>query len=181
METCHGASSEKLSKSLSISRAPGCAHRQIFLTKPGDSDIMATASKSFQPNMHKQASPVHSLVPDLEVEVDALSLSWESLNLYAFLSCSMVNKIMTQLQTQLIAPGWPSMPWFWDLVMLSQILKVLIHRNKILSQLFNRNLQMDLSSLNQHGILELWPSKTKASLTKWQDNLPPAAQYQKRV
>ena len=57
--------------------------------------------------------------------VDALSLSWENLNVYAFPPISLLNQVISKVMDQgcyrmiPIAPGWPNMPWFWDLVTLS--------------------------------------------------------------
>ena len=70
-----------------------------------------------------------SPVPDPQAwAVDALSLSWENLDPYAFPLAATLGKVVEKLQDYpcnriiLIAPGWPNMPWFWDLVaMFSQI------------------------------------------------------------
>ena len=65
-----------------------------------------------------------SPVPDPQAwAVDALSLSWENLDPYAFPPAAILGKVMEKLQDYnriiLIAPGWPNMPWFWDLVAMS--------------------------------------------------------------
>ena len=67
-----------------------------------------------------------SLVPDPQAwAVDALSLSWENLDLYAFPPAAILGKVVEKLQDYpcnriiLIAPGLPNMPWFWDLVAMS--------------------------------------------------------------
>ena len=64
-----------------------------------------------------------SPVPDPQAwAVDALSLSWENLDPYAFQPAAILGKVVKKLQDYhcnriiLIAPGWPNMPWFWDLV-----------------------------------------------------------------
>ena len=57
--------------------------------------------------------------------VDAMSLSWENLDVYAFPPVALLNQVVSKVIDQgchrmiLIAPGWPNMPWFWDLVSLS--------------------------------------------------------------
>ena len=54
--------------------------------------------------------------------VDELSLPWEDLDPYAFPPTAILGKVVEKLQDSqcnriiLIAPGWPNMPWFWDLV-----------------------------------------------------------------
>ena len=67
-----------------------------------------------------------SLFPDQKAWViDALSLPWTDLDVYAFPPISLLNQVVAKVMDQgchrmiLIAPGWPSMPWFWDLVNLS--------------------------------------------------------------
>ena len=61
-----------------------------------------------------------SLVPDPEAwAVDALSLSWENVDPYAFPLAAILGKVVEKLQDYscnmiiLIALGWPNMPWFW--------------------------------------------------------------------
>ena len=60
-----------------------------------------------------------SPVPDPQAwAVDALSLSWEDLDPYAFPPAAILGKVVKKLQDYpcnriiLIAPGWPNMPWF---------------------------------------------------------------------
>ena len=67
-----------------------------------------------------------SPVPDsLAVAVDALTLPWEDLDAYAFPPTAILGKVVEKLLGSpckrfiLIAPGWPNMPWFWDLVNMS--------------------------------------------------------------
>ena len=67
-----------------------------------------------------------SLVQDQTAwAVDTLSLYWENLDVYAFPPVSLLNKLVSKVMDQgchrriLIAPGWPNMSWFWDLVNLS--------------------------------------------------------------
>ena len=82
--------------------------------------------------------------------VDALSFSWEDLDLYAFppipLLGNVVNKLLSNncKRLTLIAPGWPNMPWFWDLVELSvQIPLCLPQHPNLVVQPFNGSLHRD--------------------------------------
>ena len=82
-------------------------------------DLFATR---FNHKLPKFVSPV----PDPTAwAVDAMSLSWENLDAYAFPPVSLLNQVISMEVDQgchtmiLIAPGWPNMPWFWDLVNLS--------------------------------------------------------------
>ena len=73
----------------------------------------------------------------------------------------------------LIAPGWPNMPWFWDLVaMSSQVPLSLPHLPNLLTQPFNQIPHRNLTNLNLHAwLLEPQQSKNRASLKQWQQEL----------
>ena len=121
-----------------------------------------------------------SPVPDPQAwAVDALSLSWEDLDPYAFPPAAILGKVVEKLQDYpckriiLIAPGWPNMPWFWDLVAISsQIPLCLLNLPNLVSQPFNQVLHRNLSNLNLHAwLLEPQQSRSKASLRQWQHEL----------
>ena len=121
-----------------------------------------------------------SPVPDPQAwAVDALSLSWEELDPYAFPPAAILGKVVEKLQDYpynriiLIAPGWPNMPWFWDLVaMSSQIPLCLPSIPNLGSQPFNQVLHRNLSNLNLHAwLLEPQQSRNRASLRQWQHEL----------
>ena len=96
-----------------------------------------------------------SPVPDpIAWAVDALSLPWEDLDLYAFPPVAILGKVL-KLQdypcSRLIL-GWPYMSWFWNLVaMLSQIPLCLANQANLLTQPFNQTLHRNLSNLNLHA------------------------------
>ena len=121
-----------------------------------------------------------SPVPDPQAwAVDALSLSWEGLDPYAFPPAAILGKVVEKLQDYpcsrivLIAPGWPNMPWFWDLVeMSSQIPLCLPNIPNLVSQPFNQTLHRNLLNLNLHAwLLEPQQSRSRASLRQWQHKL----------
>ena len=66
-----------------------------------------------------------SPVPDDKAwQIDALNISWEALDAYAFCPVAILPKLVQKMITYkgrviVIAPRWPGMPWFWDLVELS--------------------------------------------------------------
>ena len=120
-----------------------------------------------------------SPVPDPQAwAVDALSLSWEDLDPYAFPPAAILGKVV-KLQDypcnriNLIAPGWPNMPWFWDLVAMSSQIPLCLPRiPNLVSQPFNQVLHRNLSNLNLHAwLLEPQQSRSKASLRQWQHEL----------
>ena len=73
----------------------------------------------------------------------------------------------------LIAPGWPNMPWFWDLVkMSSQIPLCQPILQDLLTQPFNQTVHRNLVNLNLHAwLLEPRQSRSRASLRQWQQEL----------
>ena len=121
-----------------------------------------------------------SPVPDpLATAVDALSLPWEDLDAYDFPPAAILGKVVEKLQDSpcrrviLIAPGWPNMPWFWDLVaMSSQIPFSLPNLPNLLTQPFNQIPHRNLTNLNLHAwLLEPQQSRSRASLQQWQQEL----------
>ena len=121
-----------------------------------------------------------SLVLDSKAwAVDALSLPWQNLDAYAFPPVSLLNQVISKVVDQgclrmiLIAPGWPNMPWFWDLVNLSvQIPFSLPLQKDLVTQPFNGLPHRDLANLNLHAwLLEPLSFKDKGSLARWQQEL----------
>ena len=111
-----------------------------------------------------------SPVPDPQSwAVDALSLSWDGLDPYAFPPAAILGKVVEKLldypcnRIILIAPGWPNMPWFWDLVpMSSQIPLCLPSLPNLITQPSNQALHKNLSNLNLHAwLLESQQSRSK--------------------
>ena len=66
-----------------------------------------------------------SPVPDPKAwDIDALNINWMSLTAYAYPPTALLHKVIQKIKQChcliiVIAPGWPGMPWFWDLVQLS--------------------------------------------------------------
>ena len=121
-----------------------------------------------------------SLVLDpLPWAVDALSLPWDDLDPYAFSPVAILGKVVVKLRDNpcrriiLIAPGWPNMHWFWNLVaMSSQIPLCLPNLPNLLSQPFSQIPHKNLMNPSLHAwLLELQQSRSKASLRKSQHEL----------
>ena len=128
-----------------------------------------------------------SPVPDpLAVAVDALTLPWEDLDAYAFPPTVILGKVVEKLQDSpckriiLIAPGWPNMPWFWDLVaMSSRVPLSLPNLPNLVTQPFNKIPHRNLTNLNLHAwLLEPQLSRSRASLKQWQQELRPLREGQ---
>ena len=128
---------------------------------------------------HKLPRFVSPVPYRLAWKVDALSLQWEDLDIYAFPPVAILGQVVTKLLDQrcrrmiLIAPGWPNMPWFWDLDSMSvQIPFSLPKVGNLLTQLFNQLPHRDLHNLYLHAwLLEPQLFNKQDSLTKWQQEL----------
>ena len=103
-------------------------------------------------------------------------MPWEDLDAYAFPPAAILGKVVEKLQDSpcrriiLIAPGWPNMPWFWDLVAMSS--QIPLSLPNLLTQPFNQIPHRNLTNLNLHAwLLEPQQSKSRASLTQWQQGL----------
>ena len=117
------------------SRPLKCSGRRAVQTGTNHPNGMGPPSRSFpspvrQPQIDLFATRFNnklplfvSPVPDpMATAVDALSLSWEDLEAYAFPPTAILGKVVEKLQDSpyrrliIITLGWPNMTWFWDLV-----------------------------------------------------------------
>ena len=101
-----------------------------------------------------------SLMPDqVAWAVNALSLPWESLDVYAFPPVSLLNQAVSKVMDQgcrrmiLIAPGWPNMPG-----QSAQIPFRLPLQKDLVTQTFNGLPHRNLKNLNLHAWLLEPPS-----------------------
>ena len=74
-----------------------------------------------------------------------------------------------------MAPGWPGMPWFWDLVQLSTEIPLNFPKS---TALLKQSLKYVIHNNPQHLNLHAWclgvdSSRKKASLWRWQRELLP--------
>ena len=179
------------SKSLTHSRLAECGSRQAIQTRPDHPNRVVSPSRGLPDNMH-QVAPARnrpichtvqqqvtsvSRVPDpLASAVEALSLPWEDLDAYAFPPAAILGKVVEKLQDCLckiiilIAPGWPNMPWFWDLVAMSS--EIPLSLPNLLTQPFSQIPHRNLTNLNFHAwLLEPQQSISRASMRQWQQEL----------
>ena len=90
-------------------------------------------------------------------ETDALNISWEGLDAYVFCPVALIPQVIEKMTTYrckiiMIAPGWPGMSWFWDLVDLSTKLPLRLPLwVNLLTQLFSNRLHNNLAYLNLHA------------------------------
>ena len=85
------------------------------------------------------------------------NIPWENLVAYTFPPTALLPKVIQKLQSQvcriiLIAPGWSTKPWFWDLVEMSlDIPRQLPPIRTLLKQPLNNHYHANPSSLNLHA------------------------------
>ena len=72
----------------------------------------------------------------------------------------------------LIAPGWPKMPWFWDLVAMSSQIPLSLPNLPNLLTAIQSDPSQKYDNLNLHaGLLEPQQSRSRACLRQWQQEL----------
>ena len=133
----------------------------------------------FATSLNKKLPLYVSPIPDPQAwAVDALNIPWENLVAYAFPPTALLPKVIQKLQSQvcrliLIAPGWPTKPWFWDLVGMSlDIPRQLPPTRTLLKQPLNNHYHANLTSLNLHAwYLGVQLSKNTGSMQRWQKEL----------
>ena len=120
-----------------------------------------------------------SPVPDDKAwQIDALNISWEALDAYAFCPVAILPQLVQKMITYrcrviVIAPGWPGMPWFWDLVELSVKIPLrLPQMHNLLKQPFSLRFHKNLEYLNLHAwYLDSYKKVKEDSLLRWQIEL----------
>ena len=127
-----------------------------------------------------------SPIPDPRAwNIDALNINWTNLTAYAYPPTALLHKVIQMIKQChcliiVIAPGWPGMPWFWDLVQLStEIPLQLPVSTTLLKQSHNYVFHNNPQQLNLHAwCLGADNSKNKASLWRWQRELLPLSGHQ---
>ena len=165
-------------------RTSECNCGQIVTPRADNSHGIVPPTRGVQPPMSdlfetryncklpKFVSPV----PDPKAwPVDALTVSWEDLDMYAFIPVALLGKVISKLSDHLcrrvilITPGWANMPWFWDLVDLSSQIPICLSNHP---DPFNGARHKDLTSLKLHAwLLEPRQLRSKGSLAQWQYKL----------
>ena len=154
------------------SLSPQVFQKVVRLWEYPQVDLFATSLNNKLPQF---VSPI----PDPQAwAVDALNIPWENLVAYAYPPTALLPKVVQKLQSQscrliLIAPGWPTKPWFWDLVELSLDLpRQLPPLRTLLKQPLSHRFPPNPESLNLHvWYLGVHPSKERVSLQRWQREL----------
>ena len=161
------------------SRVPECEGRPSIPVKPSAVNRMVTTSAGIQTDLPKVVHTscrliCHSSEPQTSTvrrDIDALNINWTSLTAYAYPPTALLHKVIQKIKQYhcliiVIAPGWPGMPWFWDLVQLStEIPLQLPVSTTLLKQSHKYVFHNNPQQLNLHAwCLGADNSKNKASL-----------------
>ena len=120
---CLNVMADLLSRSNQVQSTEWSLHPQVF---------KQICQKWFTPHVdlfathQKHKLPLYvSPIPDPKAwDIDALNINWTNLTAYAYPPTALLHKVIQKIKQChcliiVIAPGWPEMPWFWDLVQLS--------------------------------------------------------------
>ena len=181
---CLNVMADLLSKSNQVQSTEWSLHPQVF---------KQICQKWFTPHVDLFATHLNhklplyvSPIPDRRAwDIDALNIDWTNLTAYAYPPMTLLHKVIQKIKQChcliiVIAPGWPGMPWFWDLVQLSTEIPLQLPVSMTLLKqshkyVFHNNPQQ----LNLHAwCLGADNSKNKASLWRWQRELLPLSGHQ---
>ena len=119
---CLNVMADLLSRSNQVQSTEWSLHPQVF---------KQISQKWFTPHVDLFATHLNyklplyvSPIPDPKAwDIDALNIDWTGLPAYAYPPMALLHRVIQKSDNAiviiLIAPGWPGMPWFWDLVQLS--------------------------------------------------------------
>ena len=178
------------------SRVSECDGRPTVQVEPSSVNRMVTACAGVQTDLSQvvhsscrsichlpepQSSTVRVSSPRQNAwDTDALNINWSGLTVYAYPPTALLHRVIQKVRQSncliiVIAPGWPGMPWFWDLVQLSTEIPLQLPVSRtLLKQSHNYVFHSNPQHLNLHAwCLGVDSSKNKASLWKWQRELLP--------
>ena len=120
-------------KSQTHSRVSECDGRPSVQVKPSPinrmfqtdlSQVVYSSCRSIATRLNHKVPLYVSPVPDQNAwDIDVLNINLSGLTPYAYPPTALLHRVIQIRQSSclitVIAPGWPGMPWFWDLVQLS--------------------------------------------------------------
>ena len=189
------------SKSQTHSRVSECDGRPTVQLKPSSVNRMVTASAGVQTDLPQVVhSSCRSVCHSPEPQSSTVRVSSPrpkcfghrcsehilvGLTAYAYPPTALLHRVIQKVRKSnyliiIIAPVWPGVPWFWDLVQLStEIPLQLPVSTTFLKQSHNYVFHSNPQHLNLHAwCLEVDNSKNKASLWRWQRHVLPLRGHQ---
>ena len=120
---CLNVMADLLSRSNQVQSTEWSLHPQVF--KQICQKWFTPHVDLFATHLNHKLSLYVSPVPDPKAwDIDALNINWTSLTAYACPPTALLHKVIQKIKQChcliiIIAPSWPGMPWFWDLVQVS--------------------------------------------------------------
>ena len=177
IQGCLNVIADSLSRKDKIIQTEWSLHPQMFsrICKVWHTPMVDMFATKLNHKLPIYVSPV----PDANaMNIDALNISWEGLDGYAFCPVALIPKVIQKMNTYrcrmiVVAPGWPMMHWFWDLVNLSTKPPLqLPHWPHLLKQPFSHKYHQNLLYLNLHvWHLDTTQNHLNHSLSRWQREL----------
>ena len=167
---CLNVMADLLFRSNQVQLKEGSLHPQVF--KQISQRWFTPHVDLFTTHLNHKLPLYVSPIPDPKAwDIDALNINWTGFTAYASPPTALLHKVIQKIRhchclIIVIAPGWPGMPWFWDLVQLStEIPLQLPVSTTILNQSHNYVFHSNPQHLNLHAwCLGVDNSKNKASL-----------------
>ena len=177
IQGCLNVIADSLSRKDKIIQTEWSLHPQMFslICKVWHTPMVDMFATKLNHKLPIYVSPV----PDANaMNIDALNISWEGLDGYAFCPVALIPRVIQKMNTYrcrmiVVAPGWPRMHWFWDLVNLSTKPPLqLPHWPHLLKQPFSQKFHQNLMFLNLHvWHLDTTQNHLNHSLSRWQIEL----------
>ena len=153
---CLNVMADLLSRTNQVQSTEWSLHPQVF---------KQICQKWFTPHVDLFATHLNhklplyvSPVPDPKAwDIDALNINWTGLTAYAYPPTALLHRVIQKIRQChcliiVIAPGWPGMPWFWDLVQLSTEIPLQLPVSKtLLKQSHNYVFHSNPQHLNLHA------------------------------
>ena len=180
---CLNLMADLLSRSNQVQSTEWSLHPQVFKQI---CQVVHSSCRSICHSSEPQVPLYVSPVPDqMSWYIDALNLNWSGLTAYAYPPMALLHRVIQKFRQRhcliiVITPGWPGMPWFWDLVQLSaEISLQLLVSTTLLKQSHNYVFHSNPQHLKLHAwCLGVDSSKNKALLWRWQRELLPLKGHQ---
>ena len=174
---CLNVMADLLSRSNQVQSTEWSLHPQVF--KQICQTWFTPHVDLFATHLNHKLPLYVSPIPDQKAwDMDALNKNWTGLTTYAYPPMALLHRVIQKIRQCpcliiLIAPGWPGMPWFWDLVQLSTEIPLQL---PVSTTLLKQSHSYVFHSNPQHLNLHAWclgvdNSKNKASLWRWQREL----------
>ena len=146
------------------------------------SQVVHSSCRFFATRLNHKVPLYVSPVPDQNAwDIDALNINWSGLTAYVYPPTALLHRVIQKVRQSnclitVITPGWPGMPWFWDLVQLSTEIPLQLSVSRtLLKQSHNHVFHSNPQHLNLHACcLGVDSSKTRLRCVGSRENCCPS-------